>query len=85
MVGTAIVVIPVHANEKRYNPQFDEVRDYSDGLIQVKPGGKWGYINNEGKYIINPQFDWVSKFSDGLAMVSIGKNWGYIDKDGKYV
>ena len=27
------------------------------GLVVVKSGDKWGYIDKTGKYVINPQFD----------------------------
>jgi hypothetical protein len=48
-------------------------------------GGKWGYIDKTGKYIINPQFDEAMGFNEGLASVRIGDKWGYIDKNGKFV
>lgn len=47
-------------------------------------GGRYGFINSEGKYIINPQFDDAGNFSDGLAAVKMGK-WGFVDKTGKIV
>ena len=31
-------------------------------LAHVKVGGKWGYIDSEGKMVINPHFDDVSPF-----------------------
>ena len=59
------------------------------GLAKVKIGGKWGYIDKTGKYVVNPQFDEVWSFSEGLAGVIIGdwktSKWGYIDKTGKYI
>lgn len=55
------------------------------GLVAVKSGDKWGYIDKTAKYVINPQFDDASVFSDnGLAKVKAGNKYGYIDKDGKY-
>jgi hypothetical protein len=54
-------------------------------LIPVKSGGKWGYINTKGEYIINPQFSDAGFFRDGLARaVSSDGKVGYISKDGKY-
>src|SRR5664279_5183878 len=34
-------------------------------------GGRYGYINTDGKYIINAQFDDAGKFSGGLASVKM--------------
>ena len=49
-------------------------------------GGKWGYINRKGEYVINPQFEDADFFSDGLAKIRTrdGKT-GYINKKGEYV
>lgn len=59
--------------------------DFSNGLIPVKYGDKWGYINYEGKYEINPQFDTARYFINGIALVRNGKEYGYINTDGKYI
>ena len=59
---------------------FDDPRPWSP--FHGGGGGRYGYINAEGKYIINPQFDDAGSFSGGLAAVKMGK-WGYIDKSGK--
>jgi hypothetical protein len=57
----------------------------SEGLFPVKSGGRWGYIDKQGKIVINPQFDRAWDFLGGLAWVMIGDKLGYIDKEGKYV
>lgn len=41
--------------------------------------GKWGFTDNQGKWLINPRFDYAGSFSDGLAPVQIANQWGYID------
>jgi serine/threonine protein kinase len=48
-------------------------------------GGKYGYIDSDGRVIIQPQFDFAWYFSDGLARVRIGDKWGYIDRTGKVI
>ena len=57
-------------------------------LAAVKVGGKWGFIDKTGQFVINPQFDWAWDFSEGLAAVGIGDykggSWGFIDKSGEY-
>ena len=61
------------------------MRNFSNGFAVVSSGGKVGYIDKGGKYIINPQYDNLDNFFDGLARVTIGDKSGYIDKEGKYV
>lgn len=67
---------------------------YSLALLTAPPSlaaamlnGKWGFIDNTGKFIIEPMFAEVGGFSAGLASASIsGKSGsGYIDKLGKFV
>ncbi len=36
------------------NPQFDFAWNFSEGLAYVGTGGKYGYIDNTGKYVWNP-------------------------------
>lgn len=59
--------------------------DYS--LIPVSnDGGRWGYIDHKGEYVINPQFEDADHFSDGLAKIkSADGKTGYINKKGEYV
>jgi hypothetical protein len=56
-------------------PQYDAVRDFSEGLAAVKPAKqeKWGFIDKEGKIAIEPAFDDAQTFSDGLAAVAVAK------------
>lgn len=59
---------------------------FKDGLLPVKQGGEWGYINNKDKFVIEPQYISCTQFSEGLAAVQTeyGK-WGYINKKGNFV
>ena len=43
----------------------------------------WGYIDNEGNFVIQPIFDEVSSFSCGYARVWIGDGLKFIDKKGR--
>lgn len=55
-------------------------------LIPVKSADDWGFVNQNGIYVINPQFKNADFFYNGLAKVisSDGKT-GYIDEDGKFI
>ncbi len=50
-------------------PQFDEVRSFSEGLAKIKIDGKFGYINTNGQIVIQPRFEESSDFQDGLAAI----------------
>ncbi len=50
-------------------PTFEEADSFSEGLARVKTGGKWGYIDKQGKLVIEPKLDEAERFSDGLALV----------------
>jgi hypothetical protein len=57
-------------------------------------GGKWGYIDRDGKFVIPAKFDWALPFSEGLAGVNVGGDsssgsisrgkWGFVDAYGSY-
>lgn len=57
----------------------------NDGLIRVKKGNKWGYIDTTGTLTIEYQFKNAKDFSEGFAVVQIGKKYGYINRTGEIV
>ena len=61
------------------NPQFDEAKNFSEGLARVNIGGR------RNRFGINPQFDEAGDFSEGLAPVKIGGKVGYINPKGEIV
>lgn len=38
-------------------PQFDAVQAFAQGIAAVKQGGKWGFIDNSGAWVIPPKFE----------------------------
>ncbi len=83
---------------REMRPPFsaEQVSNFSEGLVAVRPGKinggcsqKVGYLNTKGDWSIKPQFDDAHDFSEGLAAVNeggkchMGGKWGYIDKDGQ--
>ncbi len=55
-----------------------------EGLIPVKRGSLWGFIDTQGNNIIAPQFNKVGHFQEGLAVVEIKPgHLAYIDRQGK--
>lgn len=64
---------------------FDEIREFNNGLAEVKMERKWGYIDSNLKTIIPCIYNTVNHFSEGLAEVSYDEKWGYIDVKGNVV
>jgi len=61
---------------------------FSEGLLDVKLNGKWGFINREGKMVIPAKYKDAEGFSEGLAAVNFNEEksqWGFIDKSGNVV
>ena len=67
-------------------PKFEYAAAFSDGLGLVKEGGKYGYVNAKGEYVIKPQFDEARSFKNNYAAVGIRRNgqilWNFINKQG---
>ena len=64
----------------------DEPLLQSEGLIPVRRGNLWGFIDLSGNEIIKPQFLDVDHFKEGLAAVSLdGGGYFFIDRAGKVV
>ncbi|RNB71472.1 WG repeat-containing protein [Brevibacillus centrosporus] len=75
-------------------PQWDfagaERGTWGDGLIPVRNTGKpYGYINEQGKYVLEPVYSMARTFSGGMAPVKHVEHekdyWRYIDRDGNDV
>lgn len=69
---TGRIAIPLH---------YDDAKDFHDGLAAVNVGGKWGFLDTEGKLALEPQFaETAGFFSEGLGAVRVGEKWGYADQ-----
>lgn len=59
---------------------------FREGLLAVKEGDMWGYINENGEYVIEPQFKNAFNFMpNGLAIAGDETSLGLIDKNGDYI
>ena len=58
---------------------------FNTGLLPAASGGKWGFMDTTGKWVIDPQFEGVAGFADGRAPVKVGGRIGYVDLAGKFV
>ncbi len=58
----------------------------SEGIIPVRRGNLWGFIDLSGKELVKPQFLAATHFKEGLAAVSLDNhNYFYIDRSGKVI
>jgi hypothetical protein len=58
---------------------------FSEGLTPLELGGKEGYVDLRGHFVIPPQFEEANGFSESLAAVKVDGKWGAIDKSGQLV
>jgi hypothetical protein len=69
------------------SPQYDDARQFSEGLALVRRGDRLGYIDRRGREVVALQYAFGESFSEGLAPVMPhgATVWGYVDKTGKMV
>jgi hypothetical protein len=64
--------------------KFEDARLFNDNTYAaVKSGGKWGFVDSEGEYIIAPEYEGARSFSNGFAAVKSGGKWGFIDAENR--
>jgi len=68
--------------------KYLNVRFPGDGLVaaRVQGGGKWGFVDMNGRTAVEHQYQKVTQFNEGYALVSAdGSKFGVIDKRGNEV
>ena len=46
---------------------------------------KYGYVDNQGQFVIAPQFEYATRFADGYAVIREQGLFGYIDSIGNTI
>lgn len=77
---------------------YEDLGDYSEGLVYAKKNGKYGYINANNEIVIPFKYTDAENFSEGLAMVGVDNGYrncilgpmhtsryGFIDKNGEFI
>lgn len=86
--GLARETIAALENEldKLYSPEKENSVYNSDVLRCVKDfTGKYGYIDQNGVFVIPARFDRAYEFSEGLALVFEGNERFFINREGEKV
>jgi len=85
-------IVDKFGNRNEVNPGFKlylRFPAFSNGLLLVTDGNKWGYLNKYGKLAIDCKFSFALPFSEGKAAVSFSKygigNWAYINTEGNVI
>ena len=60
-----------------------DVDGFVDGLIAVKIGEKWGFLNSQGKLAIPAKYDKVTEFSSGYATVTLNERYFVLNTKGE--
>ncbi len=71
-----------------FEPIYDTVEIFGEGLSAAQLNKKWGYIDRTGKTIIPFKYDSAARFGSntkGQAQVREGEKWFLIDKVGNFV
>ncbi len=74
-------LIGFSGNRNPVNKTVSKLGELSEGLIRVKAGKRYGYIDVQGFIRISCRYDSLSSFSNGLSAALIGNQWGFLDKD----
>ncbi|EKB49425.1 WG repeat-containing protein [Cecembia lonarensis] len=69
------------------NPVADveKILPGNEGLYPALKGGKYGFIDKSGKWVVPAQFDEVKKFNEGLASYRLNGQWGILDRQGQII
>lgn len=59
-----------------------DVHGFEEGLVPVRVGEKWGYLNTAGKLVIAAKYEKVTDFNSGYAVVQSGGKRMIVDNKG---
>jgi hypothetical protein len=70
-------------NSFKLNDGFGfDLEGFKDGLVGVKVGEKWGFMNTSGKMAIPAKYDHVSEFNGGFAVAKKGETFIVLNTKG---
>ena len=66
----------------RKTEEYDQITNKAEGMLGVKKGEKYGYLDSNMNVAIEFNFDQIQAFHFGVALVKVKDNWFLIDKLG---
>ncbi len=60
-----------------------DLEGFKDGLVGIKVGEKWGFLNTSGKIAIPAKYDDVSEFNSGYAIAKMGSTFIILNTKGE--
>jgi hypothetical protein len=72
LLSCIVIVSTCNHSTENTTPAPSNTQATPKKLLDVRVGGKIGYIDRAGKLVINPQYDAAFEFTEGLAAVCIG-------------
>ena len=66
-------------------PAFDDTYGFSAGHAAVQLNGKWGIIDESGRYTVEPRFERLHPDGRGAFAAAIGERMSWIDGEGREV
>lgn len=60
-----------------------DLEGFTDGLVPVRIGSLWGYMNNQGKLTIPAKYDEVSAFNGGFSVAKAGDKYVVLNTKGE--
>jgi hypothetical protein len=61
------------------------VKGFNSGMVAIKVGEKWGYLNGQGKEVVKVSFDKANEFHEGYSTAQKGGINYILDKSGKEI
>ncbi len=66
--------------------KFEMAFNFQSGIAAAQSGGKWGFINEDGEWVIKPRFDDVEQFYDiDHCKVNENGRWGLLGCNGEWL
>ncbi|MEO0586816.1 MAG: WG repeat-containing protein, partial [Planctomycetota bacterium] len=63
--------------------RIDRMGDFKDGLMRVRIGGRWGFMDRRFDLAIEPAYLDARPFAGGRAAVRDERGWFLIDRRGR--